>query len=292
MPIVPMREILKDARERDYAVGSYNAYDLGLVRGILKAAEQEKSPVIIAHAPVHFKYTGLDSAANIIVHEAKKATVPVALILDHGYDAKTCIEAMDLGFNAVMMDSSRLPLEKNAEVVRLVCKIAHARGCDVEGEIGYVTRPVSGKDEGDDDDSIIDDKSFYTSPEDAARFIELTGIDALAVAYGTVHGIYFKKPILDIERLAKIRKAAGEVPLVMHGGSGLTPENYKNSISNGIRKINYYTGMAVSVAQSIKEKLNETDEKVFYQDIVMDAIDYIRRDISKSMRLFSSSNKA
>ncbi len=275
MPIVPMRDILKDAKVRKYAVGSYNAYDLSLVRGILKAAEQEKSPVILAHAPVHFKYTCLDSVANIIVHEAKKSKMPVALLLDHGYDIETCIKAIGLGFNAVMMDSSRLPIENNAEKVRLVCDFAHSKGCDVEGEIGYVTRPVSGKDEGFDDDSIVDDKSYYTDPEDAARFVEMTGVDALAVAFGTVHGVYFKKPVLDIARLARIEKAAGGVPLVMHGGSGLSPEDYKSSIAGGIRKINYYTGMAVSTAQSIKEKLDSTDEKVFYHNIMMDSIEYI-----------------
>ncbi|MFO7611566.1 MAG: class II fructose-bisphosphate aldolase [Clostridia bacterium] len=292
MPIVPMREILKDAQNRKYAVGSYNAYDLGLVRGILKAAEQEKSPVILAHAPVHFKYTSLNSAANIIVHEAMKSKVPVALLLDHGYDIETCIEAMNLGFNAVMMDSSRLPFEENAELVRIVCGIAHGRGCDVEGEIGYVSRPVSGKDEGSDDDAMVDDKSFYTSPEDARRFVEATGVDALAVAFGTVHGVYFKKPVLDIERLVQIEKATMGVPIVMHGGSGLSAEDYKKSIEGGIRKINYYTGMAVSVAQAIKENLEKTEDKVFYHNIMMDTIDFVCEDISKSMRLFSSSNKA
>ena len=292
MPIVPMRDILKDAQHRNYAVGSYNAYDLGLVRGILKAAEQEKSPVILAHAPVHFKYTNLDSVANIIVYEAQKAKVPVALLLDHGYDIETCIQAINLGFNAVMMDSSRLPIEQNAKMVRSVCEIAHKVGCDVEGEIGYVTRPVSGKDEGFDDDSIIDDKSYYTSPEDAARFVDMTGVDALAVAFGTVHGIYFKKPVLDIERLTHIKEAVNGLPLVMHGGSGLTPENYKKSIEGGIRKINYYTGMAVSVAQGLKDKLNSIEEKVFYHNIMMDSIDYVCENISKSMRMFSSSNKA
>jgi fructose-bisphosphate aldolase class II len=287
-----MREILKDAQKRKYAVGSYNAYDLGLVRGILKAAEQEKSPVILAHAPVHFKYTSLDSVANIIVHEAGKSGVPVALLLDHGYDIETCIKAIELGFNSVMMDSSRLTLEKNAEKVKQVCDYAHSRGCDVEGEIGYVTRPVSGKDEGIDEDSMVDDKTLYAKPEDAARFIEMTGVDALAVAFGTVHGLYFKKPALDFALLENIHSAAGNVPLVMHGGSGLQAADYKNSIECGIRKINYYTGMAVSSAKKIKESLNSDEDKGFYHCVMMDSIDFICEDIAASMRLFSSSNKA
>lgn len=292
MPIVPMRELLKDAEDRGYCIGSYNAYDLTTVRGILKAAEQEKSPVILAHAPIHFKYTALESVANIIVFEAQKTTVPVALLLDHGYDAATCIKAMDLGFNAVMMDASRHSFDDNVSLVREVVEAAHKRGCDVEGEIGYVTRPVSGKDEGDDDDSLVDDISLYTSPEDAAKFIEETNVDALAVAFGSVHGLYFKKPFLDIERLAKINNVTKNTPLVMHGGSGLCDNDFKNSIANGIRKINYYTGMAVYAAEGIKKELNKTDDKVFYHNVMMNAIEYICKDVSRSMKLFSSSNKA
>lgn len=292
MPLVPMREILKDASDRKYAVGSYNAYDLSLIRGILQAAESEKSPVIIAHAPVHFKYTSLESVANLMIHEASKANVPVALLLDHGYDLKTCVKAMDYGFNAVMMDSSKLPFEDNVEMVSEVCKLAHARGCDVEGEIGYVTRPLSGKDEGEDDDSMVEDKSLYTSPEDAAKFIDISGVDALAVAFGTAHGLYFKKPELDIDRLCEIKTKSKDTPLVMHGGSGLTEVDFKNSINSGITKINYYTGMAVYTAESIKNKLNDTNDKVFYHDIMMDAIKATFEDVSRSMRLFSSSNKA
>ena len=292
MPIVPMREILKDANEKSYAVGSYNAYDLTLVRGILQAAEQENSPVILAHAPVHFKYTNLESVANIMVYEARKTRVPVALLLDHGYDVDTCIKAMGLGFNAVMMDASKHPLEKNIEMVSSVVNIAHKSGCDVEGEIGYVTRPISGKDEGDDDDSMIDDTSLYTNPEDAVKFISRTKADALAVAFGTAHGIYLKKPILDIKRLAAINNLVNGVPLVMHGGSGLSNLDITNSIENGIRKINYYTGMAISTAESTKEYLDGIKDQVFYHNLMMKAIDSVTSDIAKSMRLFGSSGKA
>lgn len=292
MPIVPMREILKNADENGYAVGSYNAYDLTLVRGILKAAEQEKSPVILAHAPVHFKYARLESVANIMVYEAGKANIPVALLLDHGYDVKTCIRAMELGFNAVMMDASKHPLEKNIEMVREIVEAAHKSGCDVEGEIGYVTRPISGRDEGEDDDSMIDDTSLYTDPKDAEKFILRTNADALAVAFGTAHGIYLKKPELDILRLKEIQSLVKEVPLVMHGGSGLSDIDITNSISNGIRKINYYTGMAIYTAEETKRYLDGIKDKVFYHNLMMKAIDSVTNDIAKSMRLFGSSGKA
>jgi fructose-bisphosphate aldolase class II len=291
MPIVPMRDILKDAREKGYAVGSYNAYNLTLVRGILQAAENEKSPVILAHAPVHFKYTSLESVANIIVHEAKKSKIPVAILLDHGYDADTCKKAMNLGFNAVMMDASRHPLDENIELVSHVATIAHKKGCDVEGEIGYVTRPISGKDEGEDDDSIIDDTSLYTNPEDAEQFILRTNADALAVAFGTAHGIYLKKPVLDIKRLAKIHSLAHGVPLVMHGGSGLSQKDITDSINSGICKINYYTGMAINAAEEVKSYLNGEDQ-VFYHNLMMRAIEAVAKDVAKSIRLFGSSGRA
>ncbi|MDX1357334.1 MAG: class II fructose-bisphosphate aldolase [Clostridia bacterium] len=291
MPIVPMRDILKDAREKEYAVGSYNAYNLTLVRGILQAAEEEKSPVILAHAPVHFKYTSLESVANIIIHEAKKSKVPVSLLLDHGYDIDTCKNAMNLGFNAVMMDASRHPLDENIEMVSHVVNIAHKKGYDVEGEIGYVTRPISGKDEGEDDDSIIDDKSLYTDPDDAEQFILRTKVDALAVAFGTAHGIYIRKPVLDIKRLAKIRSLAHGVPLVMHGGSGLSEKDIIDSIGNGICKINYYTGMAINTAEEVKSYLNDEDQ-VFYHNLMMKAIDAVSKDVAKSIRLFGSSGRA
>ena len=291
MPIVPMREILKDAREKGYAVGSYNAYNLTLVRGILQAAEKEKSPVILAHAPVHFKYTSLESVANIIVHEARQSSVPVVLLLDHGYDAETCIKAMNLGFNAVMMDASRHPLDENIDMVSHVVNIAHKKGCDVEGEIGYVTRPISGKDEGEDDDSIIDDTSLYTNPDDAERFILRTKVDALAVAFGTAHGIYIKKPELDIKRLAEIRRLSHGVPLVMHGGSGLPEKDITDSIGNGICKINYYTGMAINTAEEVKSYLNGEDQ-VFYHNLMMKAIEAVAQNVAKSIKLFGSSGRA
>lgn len=291
MPLVAMPEILKDAEKGKYAVGCYNVINLDMVRGVVEAAEEEKSPVILCHAEMHFKFTPLDMIVPIMVYAAERARVPVALLLDHGKSFDSIVQAMKLGFNAIMYDGSSLSYEENASNTREIVRIANALGASVEAELGHVTRPKSGGAEGDEDDSIINDTSLYTDPLQAQRFVEETGAHALAVAIGTAHGLYLKTPKLDLERLKEISKKV-DVPLVMHGGSGLMAEDFKNSISNGISKINYYTGMALNAADRIREELNKTDEKVFYHNLMMSTIGVFREDVQKTMKMFGSSSRA
>lgn len=290
MAIVSMKEILKDAKEKKYAVGCYNAINLDMARGVIKAAEEENSPAILCHAELHFKYTPLEMLAPILVNAARTAKVPVAILLDHGKSFESALKAISLGFNAVMYDGSNLPYEENKSNTKEIVKAAKALGATVEGELGYVVRPKSGGAEGDEDDSVIDDTTFYTDPYQAQEFVSETGIDALAVAFGTAHGVYLKKPCLDLERLSLINKNTG-VPLVMHGGSGLTDEDYVNSIKNGICKINFYTGMALYSAKEI-EKCFKKDDTIFYHQLMMTSIDAFTRDVKRTMRIFRSSNKA
>ena len=291
MSIVSMNEILKDAKEKKYAVGCYNAINLDMIRGVIEAAEEEQSPVILCHAEIHFKYTPLEKIAPILVNEASSAKVPVALLLDHGTSFDAIIKAMKLGFNAIMYDGSSLSCEENTSNTKEFVKIARAMGISVEAEMGHVARPKSAGADGEDDDSIIDDMSLYTDPLQAEIFVEETGIDALAVAIGTVHGVYLKTPKLDIGRLKEICKKI-DVPLVMHGGSGLTNMDFKNSIENGISKINYYTGMALYSAERIRKEFDRTNEKVFYHHMMMTAIDAFREDVQKTMKIFQSSGRA
>lgn len=291
MAIVSMKDILKKAKEGGYAVGSYNAYDIATIRAVLNAAEKEKSPVILCHAPVHFKFNSLGSVANVMKYEAQKANVPVALLLDHGYEVETCFEAMDEGLNAVMMDASAKSYEENVALVAEVVERAHSMGCHVEGELGHVTRPKSGGAEGDDDDSIIDDKSLYTDPQRAKDYVEKTGVDALAVAFGTAHGVYLKKPELDLERLAEIR-ATVDVPLVMHGGSGLSEEDIRGAVKAGIQKINYYTGMALCGGMAVKAMAQAKEDRLFYHEVLVESITSMEADVAASMRLFGSAGKA
>ncbi len=290
MPIQSMKTILEDAQKKGYAVGCYNAINLEMIRGVLEAAEEENSPVILCHAEVHFKFTPLEMIAPILVHEAARAKVPVALLLDHGQSFDAIMQAMHLGFNAVMYDGSSLKYEENAANTKEIVKIARALGVSVEAELGHVTRPKSGGAEGDEDDHVTEDTTLYTNPDDARRFVQETGADALAVAIGTVHGVYLKKPKLDLKRLAMIRDRV-KLPLVLHGGSGLSEEDFKSAIENGICKINYYTGMALRAADRIGQSFKEPTDKVYYHNLMMSAIDACREDAKASMRLFGSSGR-
>lgn len=291
MAKTPMNEMLRDAARRQYAVPCFNAINLDMVRGIIEAAEEERSPVIICHAEIHFKYTPLEQIAPIMVEAMKRATVPVSVLLDHGKSLSAVMNAMALGFNAIMYDGSEYEYEENVRRTADIVQIARTLGVSVEGELGYVARPVSGGAEGADDDSIIDDTSHYTDPAQAAEFVERTGIDALAAAFGTVHGIYLKKPTLDLERLAQISRTAG-VPVVMHGGSGLSDEDFGRSIDRGVAKINYYTGMAHKVTEQAKTRLLQSSESVFYHEFMMNVIRDIKEDAQQIMRTFRSSGKA
>ena len=288
---VSMSEMLQDAYRRHYAIPCFNAINLDMVRGIIEAAEQEQSPVIICHAEIHFKYTPLEQIAPIMVAAMNRAKVPVSILLDHGKSFSAVMNAMHMGFNAVMFDGSEYEYEENVRRTSEVVKIAKTLGVSVEGELGYVTRPKSGGAEGEDDDSIVGDTSLYTDPEQAREFVERTGIDALAAAFGTVHGIYLKKPVLDLERLEKIKEVAG-VPIVMHGGSGLSDTDFSNTIDKGVAKINYYTGMASKVMDGVKARSIQSNESGFYHEHMMHVIHDIREDSQQIMRKFRSSGKA
>jgi fructose-bisphosphate aldolase, class II len=294
MALISIKEILKDAESRKYAVGCYNALNLEMTRGVIQAAEEEKSPVIICHAEVHFKYMPLESIAPVMLNEAKKAKVPVAVLLDHGKSFAAVIKAMHLGFNSIMFDASELPYEENVKKTAEIVKIAKELGVSVEAELGHVTRPKGGGTGGEEEEEALDamdNKSNYTDPAKAREYIERTGIDALAPAFGTAHGVYLKKPQLDIERLVQI-KSNSCVPLVMHGGSGLANEDFRNAIKNGISKINYYTGMSLNASASIKQKLMDSDGMTGYHQVIAWAMEAVREDVKVTMRLFASSNKA
>jgi len=291
MARVAMNEMLIDASRRGYAVPCFNAINLDMIRGIIKAAEEEQSPVILCHAEIHFKYTPLELIAPIMVDAMNKAKVPVSILLDHGKSFSAVTNAMHLGFNAIMFDGSEYDYEENVRRTSEVVKIAKTLGVSVEGELGYVTRPKSGGAEGEDDDSIINDTSLYTDPQQASEFVERTKIDALACAFGTVHGVYLKKPKLDLERLEKIKQSAS-VPIVMHGGSGLSDNDFSQSIDRGVAKINYYTGMAIKVMDRAKDRMIQNEQQEFYHDHMMHVIQDIKEDAQEIMRKFRSSGKA
>lgn len=285
MSITSMNEILSNAKEGGYAVGCFNSIDLAMARGIIRAAEDENMPVILCHAEVHFKYTPLESVMPILLEEASRAKVPVALLLDHGKDFEAIVKSMHLGMNAVMFDGSELEYEDNVQKTAEIVRIAHALEVSVEGEIGRVVRPANAGADGSDDSALADDTSLYTDPDEAAEFAQRTGVDVLACAFGTVHGVYRKEPKLDFKRLNDIAQKT-KLPIVMHGGSGLTAQDFRLAIENGVSKINYYTNLALYVGQEIKKHITDCDEP-FYHRIAVWAQQAVYEDTRKAIRLFA-----
>lgn len=276
--LVTLKEILAIAEEKHIAVGSFNTPNLASLRGIIAAAEELNQPVILMHAQVHEEMglCTMEEVAPIMLAAAKRAKVPVCVHLDHGTDLDYIKRGLELGFTGVMFDGSALPVEENFAKTREAVLMAAKTGASVEAEIGSM-----GSREGGNAGDMENPESIYTDPDMAVRFVAETGIDALACAFGTVHGIYLKEPKLDFDRLAKIDSMVS-VPLVMHGGSGVSPEDYRKVIARGVAKINYYTYMAKAGAEAINGKTFTQ-----YHDIVTAATLAIKEDVMKAMRVFS-----
>lgn len=250
--LVTLSEILELARATKTAVGSFNTPNLESIMAVIGAAEELKTPVIIMHAQVHEEMMPIDVIGPIMVELAKKAKVPVCVHLDHGETLDYAAKALNIGFTSVMFDGSALPYEENVANTKIVVKMAHGRGASVEGEIG-----VLGKRELGPGHEQIENQpeEIYTDPDMAADFVRDTGIDALACSFGTAHGIYLKKPRLDMTVLERVREKT-DIPLVMHGGSGVSEEDYRKVIERGVCKINYYTYMAKAGGTGVEEKLS------------------------------------
>ena len=273
--LVTLKEILKIAEAKKCAVGSFNTPNLTTIKAVIGAAEEMGVPVIIMHAQVHEEMglCKLDDIIPLMVHYAKSANVPVCVHLDHGEDLRYLARALALGCTSVMYDGSTLDPKTNVENTIAAVVLAKLFGASVEAEIGSMGSRESGAPGGD---------SIYTDPEEAASFVQKTGIDALACAFGTAHGIYLKAPKLDFERLEKIKSRVG-VPIVMHGGSGVSEEDYRRVISIGVRKINYYTYMAKAGAAVLRE----LSDKSFFHDIEVAAEKGMKEDVKKALAVFS-----
>lgn len=274
--LVTLSEILKDAEEKKYGVGLFNMLNLEMARGIIEAAEEERSPLILGVAEVHLPLIPFEYAALIMNDIAKKATVPVCLHFDHGVSFDKIKAAVDAGFSSVMYDGSALPYEENIKNSLEISRMAHAKGVSVEAELGHV-----GGGEGGTDDGI---EEMYTRVDQVIDFNRRAEIDALAVAIGTAHGKYKKKPVLDINRLAEIY-AVSDKPLVLHGGSGLSDDDFRNTIANGIRKINICTEMCIAAREAYLASAN-------HEILFDDAKNAVKKVVQGKMQLFGSSGKA
>ena len=277
--LVNLNDVLAKAQEGKYAVGLFNTIDSDMLEAAIGAAEELRAPIIVGTAEVLLPFGELKLIAPSVIAAAKRATVPVVVHYDHGLTFERTMEALKLGFTSVMFDASTKDPAVNLAETREVVRIAHAFGATVEGEIGHVGEASNGDESAED---------MYTTPQEAEDFIKATGVDALAIAIGSAHGVYKSKPKLNIDRLKEIR-ARVDTPLVMHGGSGLSDDDFRNSIREGIAKMNIFTDMCLAGNEAMKEGL---EKSLNYLEMRNLRVEKIKAAVKAKMELFGCAGKA
>ncbi len=284
--LVTLNEIMKIAEEREIAIGSFNTPNLESLEAIIRAAEELDLPVIIQFAQCHEPWIPLSLIGPIMVEAAKKAAVPVCVHLDHGETLEYLQQALDIGFTGIMYDGSTLSYEENLANTKQAVAMAKKTGASVEAELGSMGRRESGA---GDDTGADDETKIYTDPDQAAVFVKETGIDALACSFGTTHGIYLAEPKLDFDVVKNVRAKTDQIPVVMHGGSGVSREDYKKAIKAGTRKINYFTYMdkaggnaAAAYVESVKD-----GEPLFFSSVFMAAREAMKENVKEAMKMFA-----
>ena len=259
MTIVNLKEVFKSAINEDYAIGAFNVHNLEFIEGVMRAAEEMSSPVIIGIATISIDYAGLEPLAAITKDYAERSRVPTVIHLDHGDDIELVRRSIKAGFSSVMYDGSKYPIDENIKRTREIVKIAHAENLSVEGEIGVVGG-FEGLDRGDISHEQL--QALYTRPEEARRFVEETGVDALAVSVGTVHCMPIQNADIDFQRLKEIHEAV-DVPLVFHGCTGLKNEDYHKAIALGVKKFNVGTRLMIEFQKALKSAIGQDENTLF-----------------------------
>ncbi|TVP85599.1 MAG: class II fructose-1,6-bisphosphate aldolase [Alkalicoccus sp.] len=287
MPLVSMKEMLETAKANSYGVGQFNLNNLEFTQAILQAAEEEQSPVILGVSEGAAKYMGGFKSVVAIVEglmDSYNTTVPVAIHLDHGSSFEKCVEAMYAGFTSVMIDGSHFPLEENIALTKKVVEVAHLLGVSVEAELGRIG--------GQEDDIIVDDaEAAYAIPEECDQLIRETKVDCFAPALGSVHGPYKGEPNLGFDRMETISSNT-EVPLVLHGGTGIPTKDIKKAISFGTAKINVNTESQIASAAKVREVLDANPEMIDPRKYLGPAREAIKATVIGKMREFGSSGQA
>ena len=284
MALVNMKEMLYHAYHNGYAVGAFDLVSLDFLEGIIDAAERCHAPVILSLAESHFEYFDIELVMPAVVAAAKRATIPVAIHLDHGESIESAVQAINLGCNGIMLDSSQQALTDNIKTTRAVVDMAHACGVPVEGELGYVPGV-----EGEDAERHPGEVS-YTTVTEAKDYVTQTEVDFLAVSIGTVHGRMQGKPKLDFIRLQEINDALA-IPLVIHGGTGLSDDQFQQLIGCGVSKINYYTSLADKAGLQIRDNAN-TNPHLGYTGLTTGIKHTISAEVERCIRLWGSANRA
>ncbi|MBV4412831.1 class II fructose-bisphosphate aldolase [Enterobacteriaceae bacterium YMB-R22] len=287
--LVTLREVLADAVSHRYAVGAFNVIDTNMARGVIAGAEQCRSPVIISQGQGQFRFTPPEIMGPSLVQLAREASVPVVIHLDHGKQIDVCERAIRAGYSSIMYDGSQLPLTENMAYTRQAVSLARKNHVSIEGEVGHVSNAETGDLPGEHVQPAPDEQ-YLTTPEQARAFWQATEVDALAVAFGTGHGLYRETPRLEFNRLREIHQAA-DVPLVMHGGSGLGDEAYQEAIACGIRKLNYFTLLSQSLGELIKEATHATSEP-YYHELQLLVVHETQKHVARLMGVFGSARRA
>ena len=286
MPLVGIREILTEARERRYGVLSLLAGDLEMVIGQIMAAEEQRAPLILAFNQEVTPKVPMELGIPLMVCAAKNAKVPVATILDHGQSLEFVVKAIHLGSSSVMFDGSTLPYEENVRKTQEVVRVAHAVRVSVEAELGSIAGSAAeggGMLGSSADPEDGGPESSFTDPDLAVDFVERTGVDALAISFGNVHGVYRGEPKIDLDRVRKIHSMV-DVPLVMHGASGLAAGEYEKIVESGISKVCYYTAMGIGAGNDLRKMLLDAGQDgAVYHEVISRAIDYFCADTKRLM---------
>ncbi len=283
MALVTSKELLLDAQKNHYAVGAFNVENMEFVMAVLAAAEEKNSPVIMQTTPGTIKFAGVDYYFANVKAAAERANVPVVMHLDHGNSFSMAMQAFRAGYTSIMIDGSKLPFEENITLTKSVVDACHAGGVPVEGELGKVG--------GKEDDLENDDDNPYTDPKEAADFVERTGVDSLAVGIGTAHGVYKGVPKVNIEVLGKIQSAI-DIPLVMHGTSGVPDEQVIACIKLGICKVNYATDLRIAFTDGVKQFIAKNPEAFDPKKYSAVGMERIKAYVMQKMEMLGSVDRA
>lgn len=283
MALVSSKQLLLDAQKGGYAVGAFNVENMEMVMAVVAAAEEQKSPVLIQTTPGTLKYAGLEYYLGNVAAAAKEASVPVAMHLDHGNSFALAMEAYRVGYTSIMIDGSKLSFEENIALTKSVVEACHAGNVPVEGELGKVG--------GKEDDLVNGDDNPYTDPSEAKEFVERTGVDFLAIGIGTSHGIYKGVPKVNVEVLSNVRKVV-DIPLVLHGTSGVPDEQVIDCVRRGICKVNYATDLRIAYTQAVREFLNANPDAYDPKKYGACGIEAVKKYVMQKMEVVGSVGKA
>ncbi|MEW6172746.1 MAG: class II fructose-1,6-bisphosphate aldolase [Bacillota bacterium] len=284
MPLVPVARLLKAAAAGGYAVGAFNCNNMEIVQAIIAAAEAENAPVILQASQGAIKYAGLEYISALAKTAIAGTHIPVALHLDHGTSFEQAVRCIVAGFSSVMIDGSRLPFPENVALVRQVVGVAGTVGVSVEAELGKIGGT-------EDDISVSEAEAFFTDPDEAARFVAETGVDSLAVSIGTAHGRYKGEPRLDFNRLSEIA-ARVDVPLVLHGSSGVPEEAIREAVRRGIRKVNIDTDIRENFTKAVRRVLGADSDEIDPRKVLGPAREAAVEIIKRKIQIFGSADRA